>query len=118
PFSLLLAIIGDQMEQSPFDEVTKTAPVTIGAVQIAMDDAKGELLEDLLGRFRIVEHAAQIALDRASVTVEQLLPGRERRIGGRLMGPIDKGPQSGNQAEPLIEAFRLHNSAPAAAWQR
>src|SRR5262249_39240994 len=98
PFALLLAIIGDQVEQGPFDEITKAAPVTIGAVKIAMDEAKGELLEDLLGRFRIVEHAAQIALDRASVTVEQLLPGRERRLGGRLMGPINKRPQSRNQA--------------------
>ena len=65
-----LLVIRNQVKEYPLDEIAQTSALGIGAAQRAAQQPQGELLEELLDRFRVAHHALQIPTDGSSVALQ------------------------------------------------
>src|SRR5262249_21694928 len=68
----------------------------------------GKLLEDLINGLRTAQQFAQVATNRISITIKQLLQSKARRRNGSVMRHVDKRPHCRDEAEPIPGVLLLH----------
>src|SRR5262245_29466486 len=75
PTSLAVVVIGDEMKESALHEIAKPAPLWVGPAKITVNQLQCKFLKYIINSVRTRKKLAQVAANRAGVSLEQELAG-------------------------------------------
>src|SRR5262249_48647586 len=104
----LVVVVGHQVEQHALDEIAEPAALAVGAFEVAVEEAEGELLLQLVGGVRVAERPEQVAVDRPAVAVPGGPAGGAAALAGVAVRLQDLGQEGVDLVETRIAIATVH----------